>query len=68
MIDLLIKYDDGTMGVVCKTEMKVGDEIILGYTNDRKPILAVINKIHEQRKERGVYKDEADRRMWAKVS
>jgi len=68
MIDLLINYKDGKMGVVCKEEIKVGDEIILGYTNDRKPITQVIKEVHEQRKERGVYVDESNRRNWAKVS
>ena len=68
MIDVLLKYADGKMDVVSKGEVKVNDEVVMGYTNDRKPILHVIKEVHEQRKERGVYRDETNRRMWAKIS
>lgn len=57
MIEILKKFDNGTVDVVSIEEVKVGDEFMKTIVN-----------INEQRKERGTYDDESKRRMWAKVS
>lgn len=68
MIEILKKFDNSTVDVVSREEVKVGDEFMIGRTNDGKPIMKMIVNIHEQRKERGTYDDESKRRMWAKIS
>lgn len=68
MIEILKKDDKNSADVVSQQEVKIGDEFMIGRTVDGKPIMGKIDVIHEQRKERGVYVDESNRRMWAKVS
>ena len=68
MIQILKKYNDNTFDVVSETEVAAGDNVVIGYTKENKPIYQPINSVIEQRKERGTYVDESKRRFWAKVS
>ncbi len=69
MIDLLQKNLNGTYDIVSDDEITIGNHFYNGkVSTDKRPISVTISEIHEQRKERGQYKNESDRRMWAKVS
>lgn len=66
-MDVLIAKEK-VFDMVHHSEIKEGDEFYYGYDSTAKRaikrrVIAVI----EQRKERGQYKDESNRRMWAKV-
>lgn len=68
MAERLIERKDGTLDLVNHSEMNIGDEFNHSYNSiDKKQIYGVITEIIEQRKERGIYSDETNRRFWAKV-
>jgi len=69
MIDLLKRNEDKSFEVVSEKEIVVGDIFVTGWNSTTKEnIYQTVNNIHEQRKEKGTYIDESNRRMWAKVS
>jgi hypothetical protein len=69
MITILKKNADNSFDVVSENEIIVGDRFVICYNSLTKEYnYGTVNKIHEQRKERGEYADESNCRMWAKVS
>ena len=67
-MDVLIARNDGIFDVVHHSEVAIGDEFVHGYdSNSKAPIKRQVVEVIEQRKEKGEYKDENNRRMWAKV-
>lgn len=66
-MDVLI-FKSETADVVSMSEICVGDIFIYGYNSTtREPIQRRVTDVIEQRKEKGVHKEEANRRMWARV-
>lgn len=64
---MLQKNTNGTFDVVCKSEITIGNDVIIGQ-HEGKPIVKKVSEIYEQRKEKGIYVDEGNRRNWANVS
>lgn len=68
MVTILKKEKGNICDIVSEKEICIGDDLIVGITKEGHQITASVINIHEQRKERGIYKDEGKRRMWAKIS
>ncbi len=67
-MDILIQRSKEMFDVVNQSDVSVGDEFFYGLNQQSQPIKRAITEVLEQRKERGEYKDESNRRMWAKVN
>lgn len=64
-IEILFDYRNGQMDAVSIHPVNIGDEVIISYANNV-PVIKNINKIIEQRKEKGLYLNEDDRRNWVR--
>jgi len=66
MIHILKTNKDKSLDIVCENEVSVNDEFHIQVGD--KLVKKSVSEIIEQRKERGVYIDENNRRFWAKVN
>jgi hypothetical protein len=66
-MDTLKIYEENIADVVSILEPNIGDEFTVKPSANGKPVLGIISQILELRKEKGIYKDESNRRNWFKV-
>ena len=66
-MDTLKIYEGNIADIVSISEPKIDDTFTVQPSANGKPLIGKIIEILELRKERGIYKDEANRRNWFKV-
>jgi hypothetical protein len=67
-MEILFKREENLFDVVNLTQVNVGDEFYYGLDMNKNQQKYQVDNIIEQRKEKGKYINENDRRFWAKIN